>query len=69
VMHELNDTGSFIWNSIDGRRSAQEIAALLSESYEVSPEAALTDTEALLQELSSRKLIVPAETQADGSAH
>jgi hypothetical protein len=61
VMHELNDTGSFIWKNIDGRRSAQEIASLLAASYEVTVDVALSDTEALLEELSSRKLVVLAE--------
>jgi hypothetical protein len=65
VMHELNDTGSFIWKNIDGRRSAQEIATLMAANYEVTVEVALTDTEALLVELSSRKLIVVAPA-ADG---
>jgi len=45
------------------------MTGFIADRLGVSPEAALTDTEALLQELSSRKLIVPAETQADGSAH
>jgi len=69
VMHELNDTGSFIWNNIDGRRSVQEIAALLAEGYEVTPEVALADTESLLEELASRKLIVAAESPGNGGSH
>jgi hypothetical protein len=59
VMHELNDTGSFLWKNIDGRRSAAELAELLAESYEVAPEIALIDTQALLEEMSSRKLVMP----------
>jgi hypothetical protein len=59
VMHELNDTGSFLWKNIDGHRSAAELAGLLAASYEVMPDAALTDTQALLEEMSSRKLVVP----------
>ena len=59
VMHELNDTGSFLWKNIDGNRSAAELAGLLAESYEVTPDVALTDTQALLEEMSSRKLVVP----------
>jgi len=66
VMHELNDTGSLIWRSIDGQRSAEELAALLVEEYDVTKEVALTDTLALLEELSSRKLLVPGEA-AQGS--
>jgi hypothetical protein len=66
VMHELNDTGSLIWRSIDGRRNAEELAALLVEEYDVTKEEALLDTLALLDELSSRNLLVPREA-AQGS--
>jgi hypothetical protein len=58
VMHELNDTGSFLWNNIDGKKSTAELAELLVENYEVPPDVALADTEALLEEMSSRKLVV-----------
>jgi hypothetical protein len=58
VMHELNDTGSFLWKNIDGKRSAAELAELLVENYEVTPDIALSDTQALLEEMSSRKLLV-----------
>jgi hypothetical protein len=58
VMHELNDTGSFLWKNIDGKKSAAELAELLVENYEVTLDVALSDTQALLQELSSRKLVV-----------
>jgi hypothetical protein len=62
VMHELNDTGSFLWKNIDGKRSAAELAELLVENYEVAPDVALSDTQSLLEEMSSRKLVlcVPA---------
>ena len=59
VMHELNDTGSFLWKNIDGHRSAAELAGMLAENYEVMADVALTDTQALLDEMSSRKLVVP----------
>jgi len=58
VMHELNDTGSFLWKNIDGYKSAADLAALLAENYEVAPDVALTDTQSLLEEMSSRKLLV-----------
>jgi hypothetical protein len=58
VMHELNDTGRFLWKNIDGTKSAAELAQLLAENYEVTPEIALSDTQALLEEMSSRKLVV-----------
>lgn len=63
VMHELNDTGSFLWKNIDGRRSAADLATLLTETYEVTREVALADIASLLAELSARKLVVPAEEE------
>lgn len=67
VMHELNGTGSFLWKNIDGHRNAADLAALLAEIYEVTPDVALTDTQSLLEELSSRKLLVPATATGGGS--
>jgi hypothetical protein len=67
VMHELNETGSFLWKNIDGRRTAAELAALLAAEYEVTPGAALADTEALLQQLGSSKLLVPAAPATGGA--
>jgi Coenzyme PQQ synthesis protein D (PqqD) len=67
LMHELNDTGSFLWKNIDGQKSAAQLADLLVAAYEVSPEIALADTESLLQELSSRKLVVEVASSDKGS--
>ena len=68
VMHELNDTGSFVWRNIDGRRNAEDLAALLAEQYDVTRETALADTLSLLEELTSRKLLIPMEpAQGDAS--
>jgi len=64
VMHELNDTGSLLWRSIDGRRSAEELAALLAEQYEVPAQVALADTLELLDELSRRRLLITIEPAA-----
>jgi len=64
LMHELNDTGSFLWKNIDGRRSVAELAELLVATYEVTPEVALADTQALLEEMSARKLVMPAQETA-----
>lgn len=66
VMHELNGTGSLIWRNIDGHRTAEDLAALLAEEYEVSRETALADTFSLLEELCSRKLLLQAESGPGG---
>jgi hypothetical protein len=61
VLHELNETGSFIWQRVDGKRSVADIAELLVVEYNVTREEALADTEALLAQLASRKLLIPVE--------
>jgi Coenzyme PQQ synthesis protein D (PqqD) len=61
VMHELNDTGSFVWKRIDGRRTAADLAVLLAENYDVTRDVALADTTALLEEFAARKLVVAAD--------
>ena len=68
VMHELNDTGSFVWRNIDGRRNAEDLAALLVEQYDVTRETALVDTLSLLEELSSRKLLISTEPAQGGGS-
>jgi hypothetical protein len=66
TLHELNDTGSFVWRQIDGRRPTAEIARQLAAEYDVSLEDARRDTEALQQELVSRRLLLPADTVTTG---
>ena len=67
VMHELNETGSFLWKRLDGKHSVAELAALLTEEYDVGPQVALADTEALLDQLAAQKLLIP-EAAAPGEA-
>lgn len=64
VMHELNDTGSFIWKHIDGQRTAEEIAALLAGAFEVEPGVALADTHELMKQLCAKQLLLPAGQNA-----
>jgi coenzyme PQQ synthesis protein D (PqqD) len=67
VLHELNETGSFVWKQLDGRRPAAEIAAGLAAEYDVTPERALEDIETLLGELASRHLLIPADSLKTGA--
>lgn len=69
VMHELNDTGSFLWKKIDGKRSVADLARLLAEIYDVTAQTALEDTQVLLSELLSRKLVIPAEGAQGEAGH
>lgn len=48
-MLSLNETAAFLWESVQGKEfDAQTLSNLLSERYEVAPERALTDAQALL---------------------
>ncbi len=64
VLHELNETGSFVWKHLDGHRPAAEIAASLAVEYDVKPEEALRDIETLVEELASRQLLLPVDNPA-----
>jgi len=66
VLHELNETGSFVWKRLDGHRPAAEIASSLAAEYDVRAQDALRDTEMLLSELASRQLVVPANSLTTG---
>lgn len=68
IMHQLNATGSFIWNQIDGRRTAEEIAELLAREYEVSLQTALADTRELLEQLAAKKLVATEGGSANCAA-
>jgi hypothetical protein len=58
VLHELNETGSFIWQRLDGKHSTEAIAAMLTQEYQVEPEIAQADTESLVALLAAQKLLV-----------
>jgi len=60
VLHELNETASFIWKSATGERSTEEIARGLAEEFDVADAEALADTRELVQVLLQKRLLVNA---------
>jgi hypothetical protein len=42
-VYTLNETGSFIWEHINGKRSVEEIIAALTEEYEIDNKNASED--------------------------
>ena len=56
AVYTLNEVGSFIWQLIDGERSAHAIAEAVSAEYDVSPEVASSDVAEFLDRLVSRRL-------------
>jgi coenzyme PQQ synthesis protein D (PqqD) len=57
AVYTLNDVGSFIWDLIDGRRSAMAIAEAVSAGYDVPLEQAVPDVDELLDALISKRLV------------
>lgn len=53
----LNDVGRAVWGLVDGRRTAEAIAAQICVEYEVEPEQAHADTIVFLQDLIARGLV------------
>lgn len=57
VVHELNETASFIWKHADRGCSVSEIANLLSMEFRVEATQAKSDTEELLRMLLRKGLV------------
>jgi hypothetical protein len=56
-VHQLNPTAGCVWNSCDGTSTVGSIAERLAATFDVAPEKALRDVEALLQELQGLGLL------------
>src|SRR5437870_2363085 len=59
--YHLNRVGTLIWNLLDGRHTAGEIASAICEAFEVEQEQALHDMQRLVDELRQQQLL-----QSDG---
>jgi hypothetical protein len=53
----LNDTGTFVWRHVDGKRSLCDLAHLVAAEYQVPLETALADVTRLCEKLIERDLI------------
>lgn len=68
VVHELNDTASFIWKQFNGKDTLEKIAARLVEEYEIDTETALADIERLATALGEKGLLQGYSPVAQGAA-
>ena len=61
LIHQLNQTASFIWQKCDDARSSEEMARLLATEYEVGYATALRDVVQTLEKLRELNLIVDVD--------
>ena len=59
-VHALNPVAAFVWRSIDGQRSAEELARLVAEEFEVEAAQALSDVREFIEELARADLLEEA---------
>ena len=58
--YQLNETATFVWRELEKRMTVANIAAKMTELYDVSPTRALNAVESLLGRLYSEKLVQPS---------
>lgn len=63
-VYRLNRPAALIWHSIDGRRTADDIAALLATAYGIPRKAARTDTLTCLRTFTGAGLVIGAGRQS-----
>ncbi len=56
-LHTLNETGSFIWSLIDGRRSLGDIYARMKDEYDLPADGAESELKAFVRELAERGIV------------
>jgi Coenzyme PQQ synthesis protein D (PqqD) len=56
-IRELDEIATFIWRQIDGVRTVEQIAGIVSTEYDVDAGTALADVAELLAELASCRVI------------
>jgi len=58
-LYTLNETGAFIWQSLDGSRSLAEISSALEQQYDATMDVIQADTVEIAARLADVGLIVP----------
>jgi methyltransferase-like protein len=56
-VYTLNETGAFIWEQIDGKRSIEEIIAALTAEYEIDNKNAEEDVLSFVENMSKYLII------------
>ena len=59
-LFSMNESGTEIWNMLDGKRTLQEIVDVLARQYQAGPEEIAQDVAGIVTELLKRKMLVEA---------
>lgn len=57
-IHQLNETGSFIWDQCDGATSVSDIIGNLIDRFDVERDVAIADVNSVVEELQNIGLLV-----------
>jgi hypothetical protein len=60
ALYTLNETGTFLWDLIDGQRTVGQLAEALIAAFDVTPEVATADVARLIANLRDEGLLRPA---------
>jgi hypothetical protein len=56
-VYTLNETGAFIWERIDGKKSVEEIIKAMTEEYDIDNDTATEDVLQFISKMSSYLII------------
>ena len=59
-LFSMNETGTAIWNMLDGKKTMKEIIAGLKKEFVAGPEEITRDVIGIVEELLKRRMIVEA---------
>jgi hypothetical protein len=56
-VYTLNEVGSFVWERLDGKQTAQAIAEMVAAEFDVALDQAVRDVDELLTALEAKGLV------------
>jgi methyltransferase-like protein len=56
-VYTLNETGAFIWEQIDGKKSVEEIIKTMTEEYDIDNDTATNDVLEFIYKMSSYLIV------------
>jgi hypothetical protein len=69
TLFNLNDVGSVIWESADGKTPLDDIVARLCAEFDVAPEVARQDAETFIQELAEHGILHVSDQPITAEPH